>query len=185
MTFRLALQPLWLRFLVLAPLLTVLSGVGTRFTSPSSITTIVISALCIGVGLALLLIYQRQPIHKALVEAVAGLDKTERSQAIAAITHGVAPADATVHSSAIRLGLAYLGGRSADQLKRQERRTWMILVFLVAVGIAEAVMNSDEDAGLFFLALVLLAVIVLPLGLLRTRQIQRNVALLTAGLRSR
>jgi hypothetical protein len=184
-TFRLALQPLWLRFLVLAPVLTVLWGVGTRFTSPSSNSATVISALCVGVGLALFLIYQRQPIHKALVEAVAGLDKTERSQAIAAITRGVAPADPTVHSSAIRLGLAYLGGRSADELKRQERRTWMVLVFLVVVGLAEAVMNSREDAGLFFLALVLLAAIVLPLGLLRTRQIQRNVALLTEGLTSR
>jgi hypothetical protein len=145
----------------------------------------VISALCVGVGLALFLIYQRQPIHKALVEAVAGLDKTERSRAIAAITRGVAPADPTVHSSAIRLGLAYLGGRSADELKRQERRTWMVLVFLVVVGIAEAVMNPHDGAALFFLALVLLAVTVLPLGLLRTRQIQRNVALLTERLRSR
>jgi hypothetical protein len=61
----------------------------------------------------------------------------------------------------------------------------MVLVFLVAVGIADAVMNSRDDAGLFFLTLVLLAVIVLPLGLLRTRLIQRKVALLTAGLRSR
>jgi hypothetical protein len=153
--------------------------------SPSSNSATVITALCVGVGLALFLIYQRQPVHKALVEAVAGLDKTGRSRAIAAITHGIAPADPTVHSSAIRLGVAYLGGRSADELKRQERWTWIVLVFLVVVGIAEAVMNSHKGAGLFFLALVLLAVIVLPLGLVRTRRIQRNVALLTEGLRSR
>ncbi len=61
----------------------------------------------------------------------------------------------------------------------------MVLVFLVVVGIAEAVMNSREEVGLFFLALVLLAAIVLTLGLLRTRQTRRNVELLTEGLRSR
>ena len=114
-----------------------------------------------------------------------GLDTTERSQAIAAITHGVVPTDPTARSSAIRLGAAYLGGKSDDQLNRQERQTWMVLAFLIAVAIAAAAMNSSKYCGLYYLALVLLPVVALPLGLLTTRRIQRNVALLSEGKTSR
>jgi hypothetical protein len=114
---------------------------------------------------------------------VAGLDEAERSQAIAAVTHGVVPADPTVRSSVTRLGAAYLHHRSADQLKRQERGTWILLAILVAVSVAGAVMFSQQRLDL--LVLLLIAVVVLPLGVLRGRRIQRNVALLGEHLVSR
>lgn len=101
-------------------------------------------------------------MHTALTGAVGGLDQAERSQAIAAVTHGVVPADQKVRSAALRLGWAYLGGKSADQLKRQERRNWIASAVLVAAGIALAIMDSEQR--LYFLVLVLFLLVVLPLG---------------------
>jgi hypothetical protein len=120
-----------------------------------------------------------------IVEAVAGLDKTERSQAIGAITHGVVPTDPTVRSAAIGLGLAYLGGRSGEQLKRQERQNWIFLALFVALMIICAVLESGLPAKLYFLAVGLFVALVLPLRMRRDRRSLRNVALLTEGLTSR
>ncbi len=189
MRLRLALLPFSVRFVVTAALFAVFWGV-TSLMSRSlsgSIPGTVFSALFFGVGLAALFSYRGRATYKALTEAVAGLDTTERSQAIAAVTHGVVPTDPTVRSSAIRLGAACLGGTSADQLKRQERHTWMFLGFLVALCIAAVVMNFNGDR-LLYLALALFLVVVLALGPRRTRRIQRiqrNVALLSEDETSR
>ncbi len=141
-----------------------------------SIWSTVIAAIFFGVFLAASFTYGTQRMHTALTEAVGGLDQAERSQAIAAVTHGVVPTDQKVRSAAVRLGWAYLGGKSADQLKRQERRTWIASAVLVAAGIGLAIMDSEQR--LYFLVLVLFLLVVLPLGVLRTRRIQHNVALL-------
>lgn len=175
MGLRLALQPPWVRFLVWAPIAAVLFGGGTRLMSRSIWSTVIV-AIVFGVFLAASFTYGTQRMYTALTEAVGGLDQAERSQAIAAVTHGVVPADQKVRSAAVRLGWAYLGGKSADQLKRQERRNWIASAVLVAAGIALAIMDSDQH--LYFLVLVLILLVVLPLGVLRTRRIQRNVALL-------
>ena len=150
-----------------------------------SIWSTVVFSLFFGVALAAFLTYGSQATHKALTEAVAGLDKTERSQAIAAVTRGVVPADPTVRSSAIRLGTAYLGNKSAAQLKRGERQNWIVFAFLIALAIAMAVTNSTKYGVLFYTALALLLVAALLLGVLTTRRVQRNVALLSEGTASR
>jgi hypothetical protein len=172
------MQPVWVQFLVLgticAVLWTVLWGMGT--TPRESIWHNAILGLVSGVFFAGFLIYLGLPMREALVDAVAGLDKTDRSQAIAAVTHGVVPADPAVRSSAIQLGAAYLRHQSPDQLKRQERKTWILLAVLAAAVIASAVMFSAQR--LYFLVLLLFVLVTLPLGVLRTRRIQRNVALL-------
>ncbi|MGH3563682.1 MAG: hypothetical protein ACRDTN_18330 [Mycobacterium sp.] len=182
MLLRLELQPPWVRFLVSA-VLVVFAGVGTSLTlrSPSeSIRSTVAFAVVLGVVLAAAYTYTTRGRHTAFVEAVAGLDQAERSQAIAAVARGVVPADQRVRSSAVRLGRAYLGGKSPDQLKRKQRQRWVALAILVAIGIAAAVVGAWL-AGLYLLAAVLLVVVDVRLGVLRTRRIQRNISLLTEG----
>jgi hypothetical protein len=182
--FRLALQPVWVRFLVEAPLLAVFWCASIRPTpslGTAGIWGTAVSAAFVGVTVAGWFALQRQPRRMALVDAAAGVDKTTRSQAIAAITHGVVPADPTVRSVAIRLGSAYLGGKSAVQLKRQERQTWIILTVIAVSGTAVAVMESSTRARLCLLAVISVGVVVLPLRLLRTRRIQRNVARFSEG----
>ena len=92
MGLRLALQPPWVRFLVWAPIGAVLFGGGTRLMSRSIWSTVIV-AIVFGVFLAASFTYGTQRMYTALTEAVGGLDQAERSQAIAAVTHGVVPAD--------------------------------------------------------------------------------------------
>jgi hypothetical protein len=186
--FGIALRPAWLRFLEQAVYFAVFWAAGKSALSSSPAADIwhtVIEGFIIGVTFAAILQYQRRPMYRGFVEAVDGLDRTERSQAIGAINHGVVPTDATVRSAAIRLGLAYLGGRSTEQLKRQHRQNWIFLAFVVPVMIACAVLESGLPAKLYFLAVGLFLALVLPLVVRRDRRIQRNVALLTEGLTSR
>jgi hypothetical protein len=117
MMVRLALQPPWVRFLVLAPVLAALFGAATSLPLRHVWYT-AISAIFFGVVVAGIAAYGRNQAaqHEAMVEAVAGLDKSERSEAIAAVTRGIVPTDPTVRSAASRLGSAFLRHKSAGQL---------------------------------------------------------------------
>ena len=173
-------MPFSVRFVAAVALFSVVIGVANWLLwSQSSIWVTVIVALASGVGFAALTSYLGRVTQTALVEAVSGLDKTERSQAIDAVNRGIMPADPTVRSSAILLGTAYLGHKSADQLKRQERQTWILLAFLVPLTIVSAVTSSAKYGGLYYAVLLLLLVIALPFRVLATRRIQRNVAALS------
>jgi hypothetical protein len=186
---RLQLQPAWVRFLVWA-VIGMFSAVGiSLIASPQSesIWSTVAFAVFLGVVVAASSFYSTRDWQTALTEAVAGLDQTQRSQAIAAVTHGVVPADQRVRSSAVRLGRAYLSHKSADELKRQQRRAWVVLAVVIAVfvALAAAVMWLGPDGirlGLYLLALVLLMVVLGRLAMLRVRRIQRNISLLTDGV---
>ncbi len=170
---RLALQPFWVRFVVSAVYASVILGLVISLTSRDPILWIIVTVTC-----AALATSQGQATHNA----AGGLDKRARSQVVAAVTRGVVPANQRARSAAIRLGTAYLGGKSAEQLKRQEPLTWMMVLVVAVVFTALAVMNSSAHPGLAYLAAVLLllgVLPVLPLGLWSTRRIQRNVALLT------
>lgn len=184
-SMRLALEPFWARFLVLMPVYAVFFGVLTYF-EPDSLTKSLLRsvglALFFGVTVAGFVAYQGKATHKRAVEAVAGLDKTERSQAIAAITGGVVPADPAVRYAAVRLGSAYLGGKSVDEQKRRERRAWITSAIIVALMIVWAVTQTSAYATVYFLALGLIVAIALPLSLLRGRRLQRNYAQLSEGL---
>jgi Flp pilus assembly protein TadB len=154
-------------------------GAGTNSMS-RSISSTVISALVFGIVVAAALTYTTRGMHTALTEAVAGLDQTERSQAIAAVTHGMVPADQRVRSASVRLGRACLGGKSPDQLKRP---VWIGSAIVVAIGVLSAVVAvlTDEPDLWFNVFLMAYALPLVPLGMLRARRIQRNVALLTEG----
>jgi hypothetical protein len=97
---RLELQPLWVRFPLhglLAVFACAVAGVAMR--SPSeSIGSKVGVAVVIGVIVAAITTYSTRQSHAALNGAVTGLDRTQRSQAIAAVTRGVVPADQRVRS---------------------------------------------------------------------------------------
>ena len=179
---RLRLQPAWVRFLVWAVI-----GVfyASLIASPRSES--IWRTVAFAVVVAATSFYTSRDRQTALTEAVAGLDQTERSRAIAAVTHGIVPADQRVRSSAVRLGRAYLSHKSADELKRQQRRAWVVLAVLIAVlvALAAAVVGLGPDGirlGLYLLALVLLLVVQGCLGMLRIRRIQRNISLLTDGV---
>jgi hypothetical protein len=185
---RLGLQPFWVRFLVgagvggagFAPV-----GIDFMFGSPSlsicqTIIFALFFALVFGVALTCGSEGLTRGMHAALTEAVAELDQTERFQAVAAVTHGIMPADQRVQYAAVRLGRAYLGGKSPEQLKREERQTWVTLVLVVVTDIGVAVENfnaHDLCAGLCLLVLMLLAAVVLLLRLLSKRRTQRNIGL--------
>jgi hypothetical protein len=180
---RLVLQPAWVRFLVGAGIGgAVFAPVGIEFVfgSPSqSIWKTMIFALFFALVFGVVLTSNRG-MHAALTEAVAELDQTERFQAVAAVTHGIMPADQRVQYAAVRLGRAYLGGKSPEQLKREERQTWVTLVLVVVTDIGVAVENfnaHDLCAGLCLLVLMLLAAVVLLLRLLSKRRTQRNIGL--------
>jgi hypothetical protein len=169
---RLALQPFWVRFVVWAVDAAVILGLVISLTSRSPIIWIIVTVTSGAIAA-----HQGE----ATRNAVGGLDKRARSQAVAALTRGVVPANQRVRSAAIRLGTAYLRGKSAEQLKRQEPLAGMVAVFAATIFVTLAVMNSSAHAGLAYLSavLLLLGVLPLPLGLLSARRIQRNVALLT------
>ena len=184
MRLRFALLPPWVRFLIWG---SVFAGYWFAFTCfasasvPESVWRTAIFSLFFGIALGAYFVYAGRAAHKAVTEVADGLDKPVRSQAIGAITHGVFPSDPTVRSAAMRLGRAYLGGRSANELKRHERQTWIAMTVLVATVIAMAVVNSGGHHGLYFVALALFLVVATSLGVIRTRRIQRNVALLAEG----
>ena len=180
MRVRLVLQPAWVRFLVWAPLLAVAWGLWVSFASHSIQATIT-SALYFGIFVGAAFTYMTQNMHKALNESIAELSHAERSAAIAAVLHGRRLSDTRVRLAAIKLGRASLGGRSPDQLKRQERQSWIASAILVTLGIAAAATSFLGLDRVYYLALVFLGAVVLPFGVLSVRRIQRNVALLSEG----
>ena len=187
MGIRLALQPLWLQLLVSVPLYALLFGLIMHFRSypPSeSVGRSAIVAVIFGVAMSAFVAYQGRSTRKALVEAVAGLDNAQRSQAIAGITDGVVPGDPTVRHAAVRLGSAYLRGKTVDQLKRQERRGWTTTAIVVALMILAALTQSSVYQTLWWLALGLFVAITTPLSILRGRRFQRNYARLAESLPS-
>lgn len=187
MGIRLALQPLWLQLLVSVPLYALLFGLIMHFRSypPSeSVGRSAIVAVIFGVAMSAFVAYQGRSTRKALVEAVAGLDKAQRSQAIAVITDGVVPGDPTVRHAAVRLGSAYLRGKSVDELKRQERRGLITSAIFVVLFIVVAVTQSTAYQTLWYLALGLFVAIALPISILQNRRLRRNYARLAESLPS-
>jgi hypothetical protein len=80
-----------------------------------------------------------------------------------------------VLASATRLGRIYLRNKSDDELKRAQLWSWFTVGILVGAVVAGAVLFTDD--GLPFV----LAAILLPVSLLNSRRIQRNVAQLARG----
>jgi uncharacterized membrane protein (UPF0136 family) len=182
---RLVLQPWWLRFLVAMPIFAVIFAVMIyvgRVTE--TIKSSIISGVIFGVVFAAINAYQGQAMHRGLVDAVAGLDKTLRSEAIAAVTDGVVPADPVVQRSAARIGLACLRGKTIAELKRAERRSWITAAIVVALFIVAAATQNTAHDVVYYLALGLIVAIALPVSILRTRRFHRNCALLAETLPS-
>ena len=175
------MQPFWVRALMYGVPFGVFFGLSRSFSSPSTALRMVITILVTIVAFGLLMGFQGQSMYTELTEAVAGLDKTRRAEVIAAVSDGGVPADSAVRYSAIRLGKAYLRSKSDAQLKRQEWGTWLLLPVLVGLAIFLAATSSSRYEAAFAVVLALLCVVVVPLGVLRQRRIQRNVAMLTEG----
>lgn len=129
--------------------------------------------------------YQGQSAHIAMSEAVAGLDDSRRSEAIGAATDGHVPDDPAVRDAGLRLGIAYLRGKTDAQLKRSERQTWLVLALLAAGIICLAITGTRIYEVAFAIVMLLLCLVVLPLGMLRTRRTQRNVLRLSADTAAR
>jgi hypothetical protein len=176
---RLILQPAWVRFVVWALFFAVWWGLFTSLQSSYEFESAVLSAIAFGAALGGYFTVTTQGMHRAAQEAVSGLDESGRSDAINAVLRGVAPADPDVRTSATRLGRIYLRNKSADQLKRTEIWTWITFGVLIAGGVVGALaFNNDR---LPFVVLAVLAAILLPVSLISSRHIQRNVALLAGG----
>ncbi|HME79143.1 MAG TPA: hypothetical protein VKI00_26855 [Mycobacterium sp.] len=179
MLLRLILQPAWVRFVVCALFLAVLWGLFTSLQSSYEFEGAVLSAIVFGAALGGYFTVTTQGMHRAAQDAVSGLDQSGRSDAINAVVRGVAPADPDVRASATRLGRIYLRNKSADQLKRAEIWTWVTFGVLIAGGVAGAAAFANDR--LPFVVLAVLATILLPVSLLSSRRIRRNVALLAEG----
>ena len=180
MRIRLILQPAWLRFLVWALLFAAVWGALTSFQSSAEIESTILSAIFFGAAFAGYLTATTQGMHRGALEALSGLSQAERSQTINAVLRGVVPADPELRASATRLGRVYLRNKSADQLKRAQRWTWLTSGVFIALAIAAVVANFANER-VFYLAAVLLFATTLPFSLLSMRRIQRNVALLAGG----
>ncbi len=179
MRIRLILQPAWVRFVVWALSLAVWWGLFTSLQSSYEFESAVLSAIVFGAAFGGYLTVTTQGMHRAAQQAVSGLDQSGRSDAINAVMRGLAPADPEVRASATQLGRIYLRNKSADQLKRAELWSYIAFGVLIAGSVAGAVaFNNDR---LPFAVLAVLAAILLPVWLLRSRRIQRNVALLAEG----
>jgi hypothetical protein len=121
------MQPFWVRALVYGVAFGAFFGLYTSFSSPPRVLSTVTATLVAGVAFGLLMAYQGQSLYNDMTAAVAGLDATGRSQAIATVTDGGVPTDSAVRNSALRLGRTHLGLRSDAQLSRREWRTWLML----------------------------------------------------------
>jgi Flp pilus assembly protein TadB len=179
MRLRLILQPAWVRFMVWALFLAVWWGLFTGLQSSYEFEGAVLSAIVFGAALGGYFTVTTQGANREAHEAVSGLDQSGRSQAIDAVLHGVVPTDPDVRASATRLGRIYLRNKSADQLKRAEIGTWIMFGVLIAAAVVAAVAFDDDRVP--FIVLAVLAAILLPVSLIRSRRIQRNVALLAEG----
>jgi hypothetical protein len=174
MRLRLILQPAWVRFVVWALFLAVWWGLFTSLQSSYEFESAVLSGIVFGAALGGYFTATTQGMHHAAHEAVTGLDQSGRADAINAVLRGVAPANPDVRASATRLGRIYLRNKSADQLKRAQIWSWIAVGVLVAAVVAGAVTFTDDR--LSFVVLAALAAILLPVSLLNSRRIQRNVA---------
>jgi hypothetical protein len=174
MRLRLILQPAWVRFVVWALFLAVWWGLFTSLQSSYEFESAVLSGIVFGAALGGYFTATTQGMHRAAHEAVTGLDQSGRADAINAVLRGVAPANPDVRASATRLGRIYLRNKSADQLKRAQIWSWIAVGVLVATVVAGAVTFTDDR--LSFVVLAALAAILLPVSLLNSRRIQRNVA---------
>jgi hypothetical protein len=179
MRLRLILQPAWVRFVVWALFLALWWGVFTSLQSSYEFEGAVLSAIVFGAAIGGYLTVTTQGMHRAAQEAISGLDQSRRSDAINAVVRGAAPADPEVRASATRLGRIYLRNKSPDQLKRAELWSWMMFAILIGAGVAGVVAFKNDR--LSFVVLVVLAAILLPISLLDSRRIQRNVARLADG----
>ena len=173
------MQPFWVRALVTGVPFGLFDGLFIRRSSPSGVLSTIVTILLTGIGFGLLMAFQGKSSYTELTEAVAGLDETKRSEAIAAVTDGGVPIDSAVRIAAIRLGKASLRQKTDAQLKRQEWWTWLLMLVFVGLAIYLTATSSSKYEAAFGVVLALLCVIVMPLGLVRQRRIQRNVALLT------
>jgi hypothetical protein len=179
MRLRLILQPAWVRFAVWALIFAVWWGLFTSLQSSYEFESAVLSAIVFGAAVGGYFTVTTQGMHRAAHDAVFGLDPSGRSDAINAVLRGVAPADPEVWESALRLGRVYLRNKSVDQLKRTQIWSWMAVVILIVAIIAGAVAFSADR--LSFVSLAVLTAILLPVSLLHSRRIQRNVTQLAQG----
>jgi hypothetical protein len=179
MRLRLLLQPAWLRFVVIALLSVVTTGALITLESRDEIESNVLSAIILGVVTAGLFAATTQDTHRGALEALSGLDDARRSEAIAAVSRGIVPADPDVRAAAIRLGRVSLGNRSPEQLKRTEIWAWITFGLLFVFAVAAAV-NFPSDR-VFYAVVAVVCAIVIPASVRTSRRLQRNIALLSGG----
>ena len=86
MGLRLMLQPLWIRALVYGIPFAVLFGLQSFFADSSRPISVVVSTLIAGVGFGVMVAYKTKSVHTLVTDAIAGLDNTGRSDAVAAVT---------------------------------------------------------------------------------------------------
>jgi uncharacterized protein YegP (UPF0339 family) len=180
----LVLQPFWIRAFAYGVPFAVLFGLQSSFAQSSRLVSVVISTLIAGAGFGVMMAYQTKSAHTAVTGAVAGLDDKGRAEAIAAVTKGGIPNDRAVRNAAWRSGTAYLGGKSEAQLKRREWLTFVVLTLLVLLLSYLTTLTPSRYEATLYAGLALLCVVALPLGVLRTRRLRRNVALLDFHLKA-
>ena len=179
MGIRLVLQPFWIRAFAYGVPFAVLFGLQSCFAQSSRPVSVIVSTLIAGAGFGVMMAYQTKSLHASMTDAVAGLGDTGRAEAITAVTKGGIPGDRGVRNAAWRLGTAYLGGKSEAQLKRREWLTLVVLTLLVFLLSYLTTLTPSRYEATLYAGLALLCVVVLPLGVLRARRIQHNVALLS------
>lgn len=180
MRLRLALAPYPVRFLVMAVFWAAFWGLGTMYAwgKPSAdMRVTVVASVVSGLIFAMLTVEWSRTQHAELVDALSGLDRADRSQAIAAITHGVVPADPAVRHSAIRLGTAFLGDKPIDELKHEQVVAWVLLACMTVTLAPIAVFAARSYAGLFCLVLAVLVVFTCLVDARSTGRILRTVTM--------
>jgi len=170
----LVMRPAWLRFVVWASFCAVAWGLFTSLEASYDVEGAILSAIVFGAALGGYSTIATQGVHRAAVQAMSGLDQAGHSQSIDAVLHGSVPHDPDVRAAAARLGRALLRNKSADQLQRTEKWTW-VLYALGLAAIAWSVTSSSDDRR-YFLVLGLIWAIGIPISVIRSRRIRRNVA---------
>ncbi|MEE4024432.1 hypothetical protein V1Y59_15205 [Gordonia sp. PKS22-38] len=185
MRFRVMLAPPWVQGLINATIFGVIFGLLTWMNGNRPMIAAA-GGIIAGIPFGAYLAYRGSDQHRRLTGTLFALDDSGRSEAVSALLHGVVPADRSVAEAAVRLGRAYLGGRSLDNLRKRQRSQMQVMGAVAALGVLAAGLVWDQTGYRnLMIGLIVVIAVILPLDMYWTTSLYRNIEALDQRTRRR